>query len=229
MSDTPPDEKDSAGEPSPQADSMAAFSNQLSNITDALDLLYIPYNASGRNKFRDKHPEIAQYIFGAQLIEYDNEGVKDRDHRVQLEEEADERRIGLKVTISEIVDKSVDSGSLQFEYVGEIIDKYGAAVSQFLYADNIIERVRPSLLAALEDKKLESKEEVEGAEPPPPPSSSTESTVIQEKQEDQQLSEEETTILSNAPDEVIEEKVIEEIPTVKVVYKDLFNSAAIGQ
>ncbi len=202
MSDTPPDEKKS--EESPASNSMAAFSNQLNNLTEALDLLYIPYNASGRNKFREKLPSIAQYIFGSQLIKYDNDGTSDIDHRIKLEEEADERRIELKITISEIIDKSVDQGSLIFDYVGQIIDRYGAEVSQFLYADEIIERVRPGLLATItSDIKAD-------------PDNETEINSIEpEKQaeqaiEEQKLSEEEASILSNPPEE---EASIEEIPT----------------
>ncbi len=223
----------------PTADSMAAFSNQLDNLKDALDLLYIPYNASGRNKFRDKLPSIAQYIFGEELIKYDNEGATDPDHRIKLENDADERRIGLKITISEIVEKSVDSGSLIFDYVGQVIDQYGAEVSQFLYADDIIERVRPNLLASIEVKATPESEEIVTEEISIQPDAST------NEQQEQKPSEEEAPILSNAPaEEVIpapistpeiedtpinEPEEISEPTTKKIIYKDIFNLVATGK
>ncbi len=127
--------------------SKAAFSDHLENLTESLNLLFIRNNASGRNKFRDKWPHIASYIFGEELIQCDNEGTPDRERRKKLEEEAGDRRIELKATIIEARQKSVDKGVLQFEYVGEIIDRYGADVSPYIYAESIIERVRPGLLA----------------------------------------------------------------------------------
>ncbi len=216
MSDAPPNEKDNVE--TPTTDSMAAFSNQLDNLKDALDLLYISYNASGRNKFRDKLPSIAQYIFGDELIKYDNEGVADPDHRIKLENDADDRRIALKITISEIVEKSVDSGSLMFDYVGQVIDEYGAEVSQFLYADDIIERVRPNLLSSIEDNPVIEVEENAPAEP------SNQPDVIASEPEEQKLSEEETSILSNPPENEVEPEPEPE----KIAYKDIFNSVATG-
>lgn len=144
MSDAPVEEKLHA----PTIDSMAAFSKQLKEVTDSLNLLYIPNNASGRNKFRHKWPDVALFIFGDELIQLDNKGVTDRERRSELEEQADEKRIQLKQTISEIIDKSVDQGSLLFDYVGSIIDLYGVGISRFLYAEDVIERVRPGVLAS---------------------------------------------------------------------------------
>lgn len=146
MSDAPAEEIDA-----PTINSMAAFSNQLQELTDSLNLLYIRDNASGRNKFRHKWPDVALFIFGEQLIVFDNDGVtnsEDRERRRELEAEAGERRVQIKQTISEIVDKSVDQGSLLFDYVGGVIDIYGTGISRFLYAEDVIERVRPGLIAS---------------------------------------------------------------------------------
>lgn len=134
----------------PQDNSMAAFSPTMKELEDALNLLYIKNNASGRNKFRDKWPFVAHYLFQDELIDYDNNGVKDREHRAELEEKADERRLLLKTTIQEVVEKSVDAGMLNFDYVGKVIDTFGSELSKFLYAENIIERVRPGLIAKTE-------------------------------------------------------------------------------
>ncbi|GEM_PF-6419984 len=222
------DDPSKSDEDAPATNSMAAFSSQLNNLTDALDMLYIKYNASGRNKFREKLPSIAKYIFGETLIKYDDDGFEDVEHRNQLEQEADDRRIDLKVTLLEIIDKSVNSGSLQFEYVGEIIDKHGAEVSQFLYADDIIERVRPGLLATIETVESKADDSVIKTETQP-------SLNQDETLEEPKLSEEEASILSNAVEtkEVKSEPQADDVPpeifTEKTSYKNLFNSVAIGK
>ena len=139
----------------PVSNSMAAFSKQIEQLTESLDILYIKNNAGGRKIFRDKWPEVAGYVFGSELTAYDMDGVSDDDeraHRCEMEDEADMRRIDLKQTMSELVEKSVDAGSLQFEYVGSVVDKYGPLLSQFLYEENVIERVRPGIL--VEAKKV---------------------------------------------------------------------------
>jgi hypothetical protein len=146
----------------PVSNSMAAFSRQLNQLADSLSLLYIKNNAGGRRIFRDKWPEVAEYLFGTDLAAYDTHGVKndeDRERRMQMEDEADLRRIDLKKTMNELIEKSVDSGSLQFEYVGSVVDKYGALLSQFLYEENIIERVRPGALEKAREEHETRKEQ----------------------------------------------------------------------
>lgn len=140
-------------ESKPADSSMAAFNPKMQELEDALGVLYIKNNASGRNKFREKWPDIAQYLFEDTLTNYDNYGVADREERRKLEEQADERRFFLKSVIGDIVEKSVDSGILQFEYVGKVVDKFGANISSHIYAENIIERVRPGLLAKEKEEK----------------------------------------------------------------------------
>ncbi|MGH1456190.1 MAG: hypothetical protein ACRBDI_05370 [Alphaproteobacteria bacterium] len=145
MSDETVQNKD---EKKPQNNSMAAFGKDIKELEDALNLIYIKNNASGRNKFRDKWPLVAKYIFGDELIEFDNNGTTDRKYRAELEERADERRVLLKATIIELVEKSVDAGMLEFDYVGKVIDKFGPDLSQILYAKDVIKRVRPGLLSS---------------------------------------------------------------------------------
>lgn len=123
----------------------SAFSDKKDDLHVALDTLYIYGNASGRNKFREKWPDVADYIFGDVLIQFDQDGVGDFDLRKSLEEEADSRRFFLKETIGELEEKSVDSAILQDEYVGKVIDAFGPQISCFLYSDTVIARVRPSL------------------------------------------------------------------------------------
>lgn len=129
------------------SDPRAAYSPRLKEFREAIGLLYIRNNISGRIKFRLKWPEVAQFLFGDELIAMDNDGTQDRDLRAKLENEAGLRRIALKAIMEEFEDKSVKSGSLEFEYVGSVLDKVGSDVGKLLYAENIIERVRPGLLA----------------------------------------------------------------------------------
>lgn len=134
------------GAPNSDTVQMAAFSDHRDELFTALDMLYIYGNASGRNKFRERWPDVAAYIFGEQLIVFDDDGTTDFDLRKNLEEEADSRRFFLKETIEDMVDKSVDSGMLQFDYVGKVVDAFGPLVSVFLYSETVIERVRPGAL-----------------------------------------------------------------------------------
>lgn len=215
----------------PITDSMAAFSKQLQELTDSLNLLYIPNNASGRNKFRDKWPDVADFIFGEQLITYDNEGTQDREHRSELEIEAGARRFQLKQTILEFVEKSVDQGSLLFDYVGGVIDIYGAGVSKCLYAEDVIERVRPGILAILEAaKEAEAKKQAaeNGEEVDVTPNSKilgddvAKTEGVQETpSEDQKLSVEEQSILSNTPKAAAESSGGDALDDVKPIETDV--------
>ena len=144
-----------------KANIKAAFSEHLDALAHSLSLLFIRNNASGRNKFREKWPQVALYLFGAELISFDNEGTTDRERKAQLEQDAGLRRIDLKRTILEIQEKSVKSGMLELEYIGGIIDKFGPDLSVLLYAENVIERVRPGILAGIVTRK---QQEVQSAE-----------------------------------------------------------------
>lgn len=143
----------------PEANSMAAFHEKMPELKEALGLLVIRNNASGRNKFREKWADVAAYIFGEKLIEYDNEGTQDREHRAELEDEAGIRRIELNTLLDDVVDKSVDKGILNTEYVGEVIDQYTVEVAQFVYAEDVIERVRPGKLATIKSRAEKTEEE----------------------------------------------------------------------
>ncbi len=175
----------------PTANSMAAFSDKLEPLSAALDVLYIPKNASGRNKFVEKWPLVSRYLFGETLIKYDHDGTDDWDHRAKLEAESDERRIILKRVLREVVDKSVDAGVLETEYVGKIIDDFGVELCTHIYHENIIERVRPGSI-----RKEEPLHKVAPAVPDPV----SESVVATETVSDEKLSAEEKSILSNQDD-----------------------------
>ncbi|PCJ99116.1 MAG: hypothetical protein COA45_06655 [Zetaproteobacteria bacterium] len=208
----------------PTTNSMAAFSNQLKELTEALGLLYIGNNASGRNKFRDKWPDVALFIYGDELVQVDNDGVIDRERRSELEDQADERRVQIKQTISEIVEKSVDQGSLLFDYVGGVIDIYGAGISRFLYAEDVIERVRPGILASCvtvqeaEDAKAKADEVARDETLSKNAAALNDSVADPEYKmplEDQKLSVEEQSILSNASDEPSAESTLDDVKPIE--------------
>ncbi|MDH5721831.1 MAG: hypothetical protein OEY94_00715 [Alphaproteobacteria bacterium] len=136
--------------------SKVAFSQNMDLLQKDLSLLYLKGNASARNKFGDIYPEIAQYLFGEDLIRYDYEGCDDIEHRDQLEEEALQRRFDILNIMEDLREKSVKAGSLEMEYVSKVIDHFGVEVSRYMYAENIIERVRPGALKTVETKKKES-------------------------------------------------------------------------
>ncbi len=141
--------------------SRAAFSQKIDELRKAVSLLYINKNMSGRNKFMEKWKTVGDLIFGAELIEIDTLGLGSRSYQVRdaLEQQAEERRLALKLDLSDIEEKSVKSGSLVFEYVVNIIEKYGPEVSRLIYAENIIERVKPGLLAKAEEEKKKKEQE----------------------------------------------------------------------
>lgn len=141
------------------SDPRAAFSPKVKEFKEAMSLLYIRNNASGRNKFRLKWPTVAAHIFGEELIDMDNNGTQDRDRRAQLENEAGLRRIAIKMILDEYEDKSVKSGTLEFDYVGSVLDKVGSDIGLLLYAENIIERVRPGMITSTK-KTADDKEGV---------------------------------------------------------------------
>jgi hypothetical protein len=122
-----------------------AFSDRLDELNEAFAALYIHKNASGRNKFREKWPEIAAYVFSEKLIACDDKHPGDFDERKILEEETDLRRIEFKNILTEIETESVASGVLKLDYIGSIIDKVGPVIAPYLYADKIIEKARPGL------------------------------------------------------------------------------------
>lgn len=127
-------------------DSRAAFSMRVNEFREAMGLLYIRNNASGRNKFRHKWPDVALFLFGEELIQMDNEGTQDRQRRAELEDLAGLKRIALKALLEEYEEKSVKSGVLNFEYIGIVLDKLGFEIGKLFYAEDIIARVRPNLV-----------------------------------------------------------------------------------
>lgn len=192
-----------------QGNAMAAFGEKIKDLEDALNILYIKNNASGRNKFREKWSIVANYIFGETLIDFDNNGTTDFEKRAEEEERADERRVLLKQTIADIYKKSVEAGMLQFDYVGKVIDKFGPDISKILYAEDIIRRVRPGLLSS-HQKELDNietqKQEKQDADDAiisakAAAMAQPEKSPLSPPIDEDQLRQKEKEILKNAPDD----------------------------
>lgn len=130
----------------------SAFGEKLDDFRDALERLYIIKNHSGRIKYREKWAGPALYLFGEDLIRFDNDGIddpSDLDLRKKLEDEADLRRIHLLTILGEFEELSVESSVLKQEYIGSILDKVGPHVAPYLYAPQVIRRVRPEMAALI--------------------------------------------------------------------------------
>lgn len=144
----------------------AALSDRLPHFAEALGVLYIRNNLSGRNKFRERWPEAASFLFGPELIKFDDEGVEDEDRarRAVLEDEASGRRAALLAKIAEIPHKSVLAGALEFDYVGDVLDMYNPDIALLLYKEEIIERVRPGFTqkaqAKIREKEVQAQEKL---------------------------------------------------------------------
>ena len=127
---------------------------------DALDLLYIRANLSGRLKFLENWPVAAHHIFGDELIGFDHHGTTDTERRSVLEAEAEERRVELLEIVKTLEAKSVEKSVLQTEYVESVVTKLGYNLSLLLYAPKIIHRFIPE--DQIEAAKAEKAEQVEG-------------------------------------------------------------------
>lgn len=120
-------------------------------LREALEILYIRGNASGRTGFTKEWPEVARHIFGEELIRFDTEGTADRERRGELEEEAEAKRLTLLEIVLNLQEKSVEKGALQKDYVAKLINELGEDIAALLYTEQVIERVRPSSASIAEE------------------------------------------------------------------------------
>lgn len=184
------------------SDSRAAFSPRIKEFKEAMGLLYIRNNASGRNKFRHKWPDVAMFLFGEELIRMDNEGTQDRERRAELENQAGLKRIALKSLLEEYEDKSVNSGVLSFEYIGGLLDKLGFELGKLLYTEEIIARVRPHMIQKpVESDVAQSQQVMQQAvlSEPVASHSSTETYMTAEEAAEKDLAEQERLALRTMP------------------------------
>ena len=135
MSDTPLPETPATPEPENKLTSA-----QFDEFKQALEVLYVMANMSGRINFTKAWPEAAQHILGAELIKYDEEGTDDKEHRAELEQQAEERRLSLLDVMDTLEEKSVDKGALQIEYVRGVVERLGRPLALHIYGAQIVDR-----------------------------------------------------------------------------------------
>lgn len=119
------------------------ISPRFGEFKEALEALYMFKNHSGRLHFMEKWPETGTWIFGADLLRYDQEGTTDIEHRAALEEEAETRRAELIAIMESLEAQSVKDGALQTQYVQELVNKFGRDLSLHLYREKVVDRFAP--------------------------------------------------------------------------------------
>ena len=136
--------------PVPSSDSLAHQSDEnrltaevYEDFHEALDILYIKGNLSGRLKFLESWPDAGQLIFGQELIGFDHDGVSDLERRSALEDEAEERRLELLEIAQTLEEKSVDKSVLQIEYVEALVKKLDRDLALLFYSPKIVNRFIP--------------------------------------------------------------------------------------
>ena len=133
-------------------------SEQFEDFREALDILYIFDNLSGRLQFLKNWPAAAAYLFGEELIGYDHDGAKDIERRRELEEQAEDRRLDLLDIAENLEERSVENSALQLEYVESVVNKLETELSLLFYAPKIVSRFR-ELPAEPVDEEEEGLEE----------------------------------------------------------------------
>lgn len=117
-------------------------SEEFEAFFEALEVLYIRGNISGRLNFGEAWPAAARYVFGVELIGFDRDGVDDRARRSVLEEEADARRVALLEIAETLEERSVEKSALQGEYIESVVNRFDKDLMLLLYAPKIVERFR---------------------------------------------------------------------------------------
>lgn len=120
------------------------FSEELEKFVDALERLYIFDNLSGRLQFREKWPQVATYLFSADLLHIDEVGSTDKAFKQKLEQEADTNRIALLSTIEEMKEQHNNEGALDAATTREFIVKLGRQNSMHIFHEEIVNRFAPT-------------------------------------------------------------------------------------
>ena len=120
------------------------ISDRHKAFVDALEILYIKTNISGRLKFAADWPDASTHIFGEELSRADREGFKDKSRRAALEQEAEDRRIKFLKLCQDIERKSAAGGVLNADYVKDTINALGRNASLYLYSAWIVDKFMPA-------------------------------------------------------------------------------------
>jgi hypothetical protein len=118
-------------------------SDRYDALIEALELLYIRGNMSGRQQFLKEWPEVGERIFGPTLIDFDTHGGFTREAREAEEIAAEDRRVAFLDMAEKLEERSADKGVLQVEYVNGLIKDLGRDLALILYAPRIVDRIIP--------------------------------------------------------------------------------------
>jgi hypothetical protein len=149
MDDTDNPDLENAGSSEGAGDPPKPESNTLTHpkfevLREAIQILYIRGNQSGRIYFNKEWPDVAAYILGHELIRIDTHGSDDKELRKDLEEEAEERQYGLLNIFETLEDNSAKSGVLQTDFVEGVVTSLGRELSLLVYTDKIVDRFAPA-------------------------------------------------------------------------------------
>jgi len=106
-----------------------------------LEVLYIPDNMSGRLKFRERWPIIAERIFDKNLIARDVEGLDLSDSETTtLEDQAEQARTELYDMIDNLEERCLNYGVLKANTTRNIIEDVGQDVTKLIFVPEVIEK-----------------------------------------------------------------------------------------
>ena len=159
MSDTPLSQMPPEQEPENKL-----TSEQFDEFKQALEVLYVIANMSGRLNFTKAWPDAAKHILGDELMKYDEEGTDDKEHRAELEQQAEERRLLLLDLMDTLEEKSVDKGALQVEYVSDVIESLGRELALHIYGSQIVDRFIAPPPSSEKDSAEDGADEAAGGE-----------------------------------------------------------------
>ncbi len=117
------------------------LANGYHEFLDDLDVLYIAGNLSGRVRFSQKWPLVAERMFGSMLMSHDKTGIGDKAIIRRLEQQGEMRRVALYDIVRDLEKRSLDHGTLRLEFVREVLDKVGPELAVVLYSSEVIEKV----------------------------------------------------------------------------------------
>ena len=107
---------------------------------EALEVLYVIANQSGRILFAKNWPETAAVILGEELIRFDTDGADDLERRAALEGEGDQHRVEMLGVLHNVEDRCVVEGVLQLEYVQGLVTGWGRDISLNVFSSSIVDR-----------------------------------------------------------------------------------------
>lgn len=161
----------------PPQDEKTLLSERYAELLEAIEILYIRDNLSGRLNFVKEWPEAASHIFCEDLMRYDREGTSDRDAWMEAQEAAEERRLEMLVLLETLEEQSVEQSALKIDFVEGLVKRFGRDMALLMYSEAIVDRFLPPPAPELEVDEEEGREDVaptqaddgQGADSAPPP------------------------------------------------------------